>query len=202
MQEMAKPLDYSKEYYLSARLGMGVEPTDIMRAKRVAELGEPSEVGPILEVGCGLGHVVKVLRDMGYDAYGIDFSPAAIDNRVSEFAQLGDASQIPFGDRFFGAVATFHAMEHMDPPLIERVLREIDRVCQKRLMVVIPGLVPEATVEPQRDHVYMTTFDGWYTTLRSGLTGWEFSKAEIYEPEYYRLKYHELWFWMNRSATD
>jgi SAM-dependent methyltransferase len=33
---------------------------------------------PVLEAGCGLGHIVKYLGDLGYDAYGIEIGSEAV----------------------------------------------------------------------------------------------------------------------------
>lgn len=35
--------------------------------------------GPVLEIGCGPGHVTAYLRGLGVDAFGVDLSPAMID---------------------------------------------------------------------------------------------------------------------------
>jgi SAM-dependent methyltransferase len=38
-----------------------------------------SVLGPVLDVGCGPGRMVRAARDLGLDALGIDVSPAAVD---------------------------------------------------------------------------------------------------------------------------
>lgn len=42
-------------------------------AERVRAVG-----GPVVDVGCGPGHVTAHLRDLGLDAYGIDLSPEMV----------------------------------------------------------------------------------------------------------------------------
>src|SRR3990172_11155820 len=48
----------------------------------------------VLEIGCAKGFLVKDLRDLGTDAYGLDISEYAIgkaEAKVREFLSIGDA---------------------------------------------------------------------------------------------------------------
>jgi hypothetical protein len=44
----------------------------------VRRISEFVPSGRVLEVGCGYGYFLQCALDAGYDAYGIDLSPAAI----------------------------------------------------------------------------------------------------------------------------
>jgi len=41
--------------------------------------------GRILEVGCGYGYFLKGALDAGYDAYGIDLSPTAVEKAARQY---------------------------------------------------------------------------------------------------------------------
>lgn len=77
-----------------------------------------SSTRPLLDVGCGRGEWLELLRDTGLDARGIDINRMAVnicrehelDARVADlFDALNDAT--PGG---LGAVTAFHVIEHMD----------------------------------------------------------------------------------------
>lgn len=53
----------------------------------------------ILDVGCGCGWLVKVLRDKGCDAWGMDVSEYAVANSHG-FVRQGDIRDIPFASGF------------------------------------------------------------------------------------------------------
>ncbi len=86
--------------------------------------------GPVLDLGCGDGSFGEslCLRDL----YGIDIDEKAIEaskNRNYKEAYHADASKIPFADRFFPAVFSNCALEHMD--VLSDVLKEVNRVLKE-----------------------------------------------------------------------
>lgn len=83
--------------------------------------------GPVVDIGCGQGELVRLMLADGYDAMGIDVSPeqvaiarAAGLDRVQE----GDYNQILTKRRFSAVVAT-DVVEHLTKP---EVLETFDRV--------------------------------------------------------------------------
>lgn len=68
------------------------------RAKRlILKYGAVS----FLDVGAGCGYLVKTLRELGADAWGIDISRYALENSCDpERVREGDIRDIPFGARF------------------------------------------------------------------------------------------------------
>jgi 2-polyprenyl-3-methyl-5-hydroxy-6-metoxy-1,4-benzoquinol methylase len=82
--------------------------------------------GRLLEIGCGLGHLLSRLEDR-FETYGIDVSEFAIE-RARETAprsrlQVLEAERIDsFGPAFFDAVVGLHLIEHLEQP--EAVLQK------------------------------------------------------------------------------
>jgi ubiquinone/menaquinone biosynthesis C-methylase UbiE len=93
----------------------------------------------ILDVGCGKGHLVKALSELGVDAVGIDLNPNAADVAVVPRVRTMSATNLDFEDATFDAVVSFHAIEHIPP--IEETLREMSRVVKPagKVLLVYPA---------------------------------------------------------------
>ena len=99
----------------------------------------PAPGDQVLDVGCGKGHLVKALSELGVDAVGIDLNPNAADVAVVPRVRTMSALSLEFGDETFEAVVSFHAIEHI--PRIEDVLREMARVVKRdgKVLLVYPA---------------------------------------------------------------
>ena len=93
----------------------------------------------ILDVGCGKGHLVKALSELGIDAVGIDLNPNAADVAVVPRVRTMSATHLDFEDGAFDAVVSFHAIEHIPP--IDEALREMARVVKPsgKVLLVYPA---------------------------------------------------------------
>jgi O-antigen chain-terminating methyltransferase len=97
---------------------------------RAAEAG--AEGHPILDLGCGRGELLEVLREQGLKASGVDCNRAAVDKcrEAGLDVALGDAfdhlRSVPDGT--LGAVTALHLIEHLPFPLVLRLLDETLRV--------------------------------------------------------------------------
>ncbi|HEY0256082.1 MAG TPA: class I SAM-dependent methyltransferase [Candidatus Methylacidiphilales bacterium] len=73
----------------------------------------------LLDVGCGVGQVVRALQEQGLRAHGIDVSETSIEiaRKSSEACQVYDGQRIPFPDGNFQAVGAFNVLEHVEDPI-------------------------------------------------------------------------------------
>lgn len=99
-------------------------------------LARISEVGTLLDVGCGTGHFARWLAEHGFGVVGLDISPAMLTearkrNGVSYVA--GDALALPFVDRSFDVVACITALEFVADP--HGALSEAVRVARDGLLL-------------------------------------------------------------------
>jgi cyclopropane fatty-acyl-phospholipid synthase-like methyltransferase len=74
--------------------------------------------GRILDVGCAKGFLVKMLREMGVESYGVDVSEYAISNAPSNIKPYlyrvdVERERIPFHDEFFDFVISVSTFEHL-----------------------------------------------------------------------------------------
>ena len=68
--------------------------------RRLLQMADLPPGGQILELGCGAGQTNDYLRQLGYDALGIDLEAAG----NSAHIQAGDMLHLPFPDAAFDAV--------------------------------------------------------------------------------------------------
>ncbi len=96
----------------------------------------------ILDIGCGTGTILKLLRDFGI-AYGMELSTHAIrflKKRDLKLFVRSDAGQsIPFKDNSFSAITCLDVLEHLDDDLA--LLNEMLRVCKPggHIVLTVPA---------------------------------------------------------------
>jgi SAM-dependent methyltransferase len=87
---------------------------------------------PLLDVGCGGGHWLRLVGQAGIEAYGIDIDEQA----VSECKTLGADAQVADGvahvstlpDQCLGGVSLLRVVEYLPPDRLVRLLAEARRV--------------------------------------------------------------------------
>lgn len=121
---------YSKDYwfdYLPARHG---QPNVVDRAR--ADLPERAVYwlssvlrfqrppGKILELGCGPGAFVGLLSQAGFQAEGLDLSPAVVELAARHFGvktYCGPVEEQSLAESSYAGVALFDVLEHLPQPL-------------------------------------------------------------------------------------
>ncbi|HIK13316.1 MAG TPA: class I SAM-dependent methyltransferase [Oscillatoriaceae cyanobacterium M33_DOE_052] len=120
----------------------GVGPPMLTTAPVVLELTK-NLPAPILDFGCGSGVLVKELREMGLEAYGIEIDRPMIHQYLLEAAQpyvtIYDGSfPLPFPDRAFASVVSTEVIEHV--PDYEAAVAELARVAQSQAIFTVPNI--------------------------------------------------------------
>jgi SAM-dependent methyltransferase len=91
----ARALRDSEILYLRSTDGRGT-PMDVARWNARADLIDltllASVTGPLLDIGCGPGRMVRAARELGIAALGIDVSPAAVRQARSEGIRVVEGS--------------------------------------------------------------------------------------------------------------
>jgi SAM-dependent methyltransferase len=94
--------------------------------------GAGTRQAPVLDLGCGRGELLEVLRDQGLEASGVDSNAAAVDKcrELKLAAMPGDLFEALAGlpDGSLGGVTALHVVEHLPFPLVLRLLDETLRV--------------------------------------------------------------------------
>lgn len=142
----------------------------------VRELGiQPGD--RVLDYGCSKGYVVRAMRLLGIDAYGVDISDYAIahcDSEVREYCRvITDADPTPWQDRF-DWVITKDVLEHIDQSGLDRFLSDYSPLAQ-RMFHVIPlgdrGVFRIPEYHADRSHIQINDEAWWCDLFRQH--GWQ-----------------------------
>jgi SAM-dependent methyltransferase len=110
------------------------------RRALVRRLVGPLTPGRAVDVGCGSGGNAGVLRDLGWDVTGVEFSPVAVALAARRGLHVvrGDARQLPFEDGSLDLYLSTDVWEHIEDH--EAVAREAFRVLRPggRALVAVP----------------------------------------------------------------
>jgi 2-polyprenyl-3-methyl-5-hydroxy-6-metoxy-1,4-benzoquinol methylase len=155
------------ESYASQHGGSGsATATRIIYRRDIRPLLPPPSAGPVVDIGCGSGQLVRCLLADGYDAAGIDISPEEV--ALARAAGLGQVRHGDYRELLrerpgeLAAVTATDLLEHLTKP---EVLAAFDAVAA----ALRPGgrfvaRVPNA-VSPFGGHVRYGDFthETWYT---------------------------------------
>ncbi len=87
----------------------------------------------ILDVGCGVGHQLRILKTWGFDPIGVDTDEEAVryaNDALKVTAYVGDITTCAdiFGSNHFDVITAFHVVEHLlDPVSFFKICRELVR---------------------------------------------------------------------------
>jgi SAM-dependent methyltransferase len=100
------------------------------------EIIEKAE-GKVLDIGCGNGHLLVLLKDKGCDVYGVETNhkSASACNQRGFKVFCGILEDANFPDEFFDAVILSQVIEHLPSP--KRTLHEIHRILKQDGKVLI-----------------------------------------------------------------
>lgn len=88
--------------------------------------------GPVLDLGCGPGHITDYLRSLGVDARGIDIVPEFIAHaqaaHPSGSYQLGSFENLAVAEHSIVGILAWGSLIHLPPPDLAGVLAEFRRV--------------------------------------------------------------------------
>ncbi|ULC60568.1 class I SAM-dependent methyltransferase [Flaviramulus sp. BrNp1-15] len=96
----------------------------------------------ILDIACGKGYLANLIQEKcNYQVTGIDFIlPENLKGNTNPKFETGVVEQINYPDNYFDTVISTHTLEHVID--LNQCIKELRRVCSKRLIVVLPKQRP------------------------------------------------------------
>ena len=94
----------------------------------------------ILDIGCGMGNLIKAALYYEVEAYGCDMSVYAIDNAPKECKgklRVGEIAKIPFPDKFADLVICYDVLEHLNENEVSQAINELKRVSSKWILASV-----------------------------------------------------------------
>jgi SAM-dependent methyltransferase len=174
----------------------------------------PPRLGAFLDVGCGDGRLLRLLRESGRVArfVGCDGSRAGLERAGGVPVVCCDVRRLPFPDASFDCVACCEVLEHLSDEALAETLAELRRVSRAYVYLTVPceedlrqglcrcrrcGHVFHVHGHRQRftpARLEALFGDGW-RPLRSGAFG--VGRRRRYRPWILRLKQSALdcWAW-------
>jgi SAM-dependent methyltransferase len=100
-------------------------PSEIVRSKQVQYVDLLAGCAPVLDLGCGRGELLALLREAGVEGRGVDIDADMVDAACSRGLQVtrGDALHIlgDMADGSLGAVAALQFVEHLSAAQLLRL---------------------------------------------------------------------------------
>ncbi|MEV4510355.1 class I SAM-dependent methyltransferase [Dactylosporangium sp. NPDC049525] len=132
--------------------------------------------GPVVDVGCGPGHVTAHLRGLGVDVFGVDLSPAMIDLARREHPgirfEVGSMTDLDLPDASVAGLLAFWSLIHVPDGEVPKVFDGFRRVLRPGAPLLIGFHVGDGSRlktqgyggHPMRVHVHRRRPDrvaGW-----------------------------------------
>jgi SAM-dependent methyltransferase len=91
------------------------------------------EAPRLLDVGCGTGHNLALIQQLGFDCWGIDVSATAVEQAKARAAHperfvAGSVTSLPWPDASFDVVTDIGCLHCLQPDEVAAYVREIRRV--------------------------------------------------------------------------
>lgn len=132
------PIVYNAAQYL-----LGGEKVYSILKMNIRKILDGAKYDRSLDVGCGTG----AFRDcLPGSYYGLDINENYIEEMQRngiENVMVGDATALPYEDRFFDVVFSIGVLHHLPEELRKKMLTEIFRVCKNDgCFLLIDGIIP------------------------------------------------------------
>ncbi|HVF91341.1 MAG TPA: methyltransferase domain-containing protein [Blastocatellia bacterium] len=106
--------------------------------------------GPVCDLGCGPGHVARYLHERQVNVFGIDISPAMVEqarklNPGIKFQQ-GDMLKLDVEDEAWGAIAAFYSIINIPRDDVLPALSELNRVLRTGGLLLLAFHLGEETI--------------------------------------------------------
>src|SRR5689334_21094393 len=100
--------------------------TELIRERQSVYLDDFRTAAPVLDIGCGRGEFLSLLREAGVEACGIDVDAEMVTHCREEGLEVEQADALShlasLDDDSLGGIFCAHVLEHLSPPALFRLL--------------------------------------------------------------------------------
>lgn len=114
--------------------------------EKISELFKEKEIKRVLDLGCGTGRHLIFLSKKGFEVYGMDASPKALEMANKWLIEEDEKAELhldrmehkfPYEDKFFDAIISIQVIHHNLMKDIIFTVREIERILKKGSIIFI-----------------------------------------------------------------
>ncbi len=99
------------------------------------------ESTPVLDAGCGPGHLAAHLASRGVDTIGVDITPRFVDHArragVVDRLAVGSLCHLPFRNGSMFGLLAWYSLIHLEPGGVAAALAELRRVAAEGAVIVV-----------------------------------------------------------------
>lgn len=108
----------------------------------------------IIDVGCGLGRNLSLIREMGFtNVAGVDINPAMVRHCREQGFDCYLSSEVTVRTRKWDVVLMFHIVEHFDYRSLQDFIEGYLRLLQESGSIIISTPLPSDTFYNDFDHI-------------------------------------------------
>ncbi|GAB3703773.1 class I SAM-dependent methyltransferase [Amycolatopsis oliviviridis] len=162
-------LDATRESYdtvaedYAVRVGQLFDQEPIGRAM-LAAFAEQAR-GPVVDVGCGPGHVTAYLASLGLDVAGVDLSPKMVEIARRQYPDLrfsvGSMTALDLPDGELGGLVAWWSIFHLPPELLPAVFAEFRRTLAPGGRLLVGFHVGDERLSPETAYGHPVTYDAY-----------------------------------------
>ncbi len=159
-------------------------PTDGKWLATFAELAASSE-GVVADLGCGPGHVVNHLSELGLAVIGYDISPGQLGEARHAFPdsqfEIGDLAALDNADGSLGGIVSRYSLIHLLPTRLDNIFDEWFRVLEPAAPVLVSFFAaPSAEAHGSPfDHAVVTAYELFPATIAAQLQDAGFGDVKV-----------------------
>ncbi|MFD5094860.1 class I SAM-dependent methyltransferase [Amycolatopsis thailandensis] len=121
--------------------------------------------GPVVDVGCGPGHVTAHLASLGLDVAGVDLSPKMIEVARRQYPDLrfsvGSMTALDLPDGELGGLVAWWSIFHLPPEELPAVFAEFRRTLAHGGRLLVGFHVGEERLSPETAYGHPVTYDAY-----------------------------------------
>jgi SAM-dependent methyltransferase len=199
---------YDAAYYGEGRkkflspVEVGIASLSALKWKKLRTLLRPGD--RMLDIGCGRGALVKLARQAGWEAWGLE-RPSPVGHRLP-WVRDQSLPECNFPDNHFQLVILWHVLEHLPDPVA--TLREIHRILKPGgyLSLAVPNY-GGAQAAASGPHWFHLDLPRHFWHFRPSSLGALLGSAGFSVPRYGTFSFEYDWYgtlqsWMNSALGD